>query len=115
MNCSRNFALLTAVAGLVMFVSVQRSSEAQVVIYGGYGAYYGDVYSAPVYPAAVYPAPAFIPPAAVYPGPVPLAYGAYYAPYPAVAPIGHGVIAPRNGLEINYEFRNGLWFVDIDD
>ncbi len=132
MKCSRKFAvLLLAVAGMAVFSFALKQTQAQVaVVYGGYGGYYGGygvyaapvyapVYAAPVYAAPVYSTPWYATPAPVYYGgyaaPVPVTYGGYggyYAPYPTV---GYGAIYPRNGLEINYKFRHGLWYVDIDD
>jgi hypothetical protein len=121
MKCSRKFAvLLLAVASTAVLSFAQKPSQAQVaVVFDGYGGYYGGygVYPAPAY-APVYASPWYATP--VYPAPMYGGYAApapvpYYAPYPAVAPIGHGLIYPRNGLEVNYKFRNGLWFVDIDD
>jgi hypothetical protein len=125
MKCSRKFALLLlAVTGMALLSFAQKQTQAQVpVVYGGYGAYYGGygVYAAPVYSAPIYSTPWYATPvysAPVYGGyaaPAPVAYGGYYAPYPAVAPIGYGAIYPKNGLEVKYKYRNGLWYVDIDD
>jgi hypothetical protein len=128
MKCRRKFtALLLAVASMAVLAFAQKSSQAQVVVYGGYGGYYGGygVYAAPayapvyapayapVYASPVYAAPWYATPTPVYAAPAPVAYGAYYAPYPAVAPIGYGY--PVNDLEVNYKYRHGLWYVDIDD
>ena len=126
MRFSRRFAfLLLAAASFAGLSFAQKQAQAQVVVVGGYGGYYGGygvvaapVYSAPVYAAPVYAAPVYTssyyaaPFYGGYVAPAPIAYGGYYAPYPAVAPLG---IAPSNGLEINYKYKNGLWSVDIDD
>ncbi len=120
MKCRRKFALLLAAVACAAAISfAQKPAQAQVFVYGGYGV---GVYS-PVTtyyaPAAVYSAPVYSAPAPVYYGgyaaPAPVAYGGYYTAYPSVAPIGYAPIYPRNGMEVKYKFRHGLWYVDVDD
>ncbi len=126
MRCRRSFALLLLAAACSAAVSfAQKPANAQVMVYGGYGVgvyspvttYYAPpaVYSTPIY--TTYSAPVYYGgyPYGGYAAPAPVAYGGYYTAYPAVAPIGYAPIYPRNGLEVKYKFRHGLWYVDVDD
>ena len=125
---NRLFVVLAA-TGLIAVVGSPTSAQAQgAVVSSGYGGFYAGpaygatVYSPPLYPA--YGATVYSPPlypaygAVVYSPPF---YGAYAAPapvaygvYPPVAPIGHALIYPRDGLEIEYKYKRGLWYVDVD-
>lgn len=119
---TRNLEVLAAVA-LMFTLGSEKNAHAQgAVVSAGYGGYYGapaygatvhspplypaygaTVYSPPLYPA--YGAVVYSPPA--YVAPAPAAYGVY-------AP-GYGVVYPRNGMEIEYKYKRGLWYVEIDD
>jgi hypothetical protein len=122
---TRRFAIVAALGLMAMLASQIRAYSQGAVVYGGYG-YYGApaygavVYSPPLYPAygaVVYSPPlypaygpvVYSPPA--YVAPAPVAYGVY----PPVAPIGYAPVYPRNGLEIEYKYKRGLWYVEIDD
>ena len=126
MKCHRGFAVLIfAIAGLAALSFAQKSAVAGGgYFYGGYGFYAAPVtyYPAPAYVAPVYAPAAHLAPVTSFYAPAYGGYaapappvGGYFAPAPPVAPIGYGLIAPRQGLEIEYKYRHGLWYVDIDD
>lgn len=124
MNQKRILAVLVGVC-LVGVLGFQREARAQgVVVYSGYGYYATPVYGAVVHSPPLYSAPGAVtysPPYYYggYAAPAPVAYGTYYetyyTPYTPGTPIGHALIAPRDGMEIEYKFKNGLWYVDVDD
>jgi len=118
MNRKRIFTVLVGVC-LVAVLGLQKSAQAQgIVVYSGYGYYATPAYGAVVHSPPLYSTPAVVTYYGGYVAPAPVAYGTYYetyyTPYTPGAPIGHALIAPRDGLEIEYKFKNGLWYVDVD-
>ena len=91
--------------------------------YSGAGVYPRYGYSAGYAPAAIpAPLPGYAYPAPAYAAPyAPMAYPApaYAAPYSYGAPIRgnaeYDIYTPSGRQEVNYRYRNGMTWVDIDD